>query len=65
MPALFRAPNGWVFVAADQAGLQDRGFAHYLAAFDGGAYAATFANGAAGDTHWQSAINLVPGIRVE
>jgi DNA polymerase I-like protein with 3'-5' exonuclease and polymerase domains len=56
--ALFRAPNGWVFVAADQSGLQDRGFAHYLAAFDGGAYAKTFANGAETDTHWQSAINL-------
>jgi DNA polymerase I-like protein with 3'-5' exonuclease and polymerase domains len=56
--ALFRARDGWVCVAADQAGLQDRGFAHYLAAFDNGAYAATFANGAGGDTHWQSAINL-------
>jgi DNA polymerase I-like protein with 3'-5' exonuclease and polymerase domains len=56
--ALFRARDDWVFVAADQAGLQDRGFAHYLAAFDGGAYAATFANAGAGDTHWQSAINL-------
>jgi DNA polymerase I-like protein with 3'-5' exonuclease and polymerase domains len=33
--ALFRASNGWVFVAADQAGLQDRGFAHYLAGYDG------------------------------
>ena len=27
---------------ADQADLQDRGFAHYLAAFDGGAYAKAF-----------------------
>jgi RecA-family ATPase/DNA polymerase I-like protein with 3'-5' exonuclease and polymerase domains len=60
--ALFRARDGWAFVTADQAGLQDRGFAHYLAAFDGGAYAATFANGTGGDTHWQSAValDLVP-----
>jgi DNA polymerase I-like protein with 3'-5' exonuclease and polymerase domains len=56
--ALFRAPAGWVMVAADQAGLQDRGFAHYLAAFDDGAYAATFANAGAGDTHWSSALAL-------
>jgi hypothetical protein len=56
--ALFRAPDGWVMVAADQAGLQDRGFAHYLARFDGGTYAATFADAGAADTHWQSAINL-------
>jgi DNA polymerase I-like protein with 3'-5' exonuclease and polymerase domains len=56
--ALFRAPDGWVMVTADQAGLQDRGFAHYLARFDGGAYAATFADANAEDTHWRSAINL-------
>ena len=54
--ALFRASNGWVFVAADQSNLQDRGFAHYLAAFDGGAYACAFLNGA--DTHWQTTTAL-------
>src|SRR5262249_12557023 len=27
--ALFRASNDWVFVTCDQAGLQDRAFAHY------------------------------------
>jgi DNA polymerase-1 len=40
--ALFRASDDWAFVTADQAGLQDRGFAHYLAEFDAGAYAETF-----------------------
>jgi RecA-family ATPase len=56
--SLFRAPEGWVFVTADQAGLQDRGFAHYLANFDGGAYARTFTNGLDSETHWQSVITL-------
>jgi DNA polymerase I-like protein with 3'-5' exonuclease and polymerase domains len=54
---LFRAPPGWVFVAADQAGLQDRGLAHYLAAHDEGAYARTFLEGS-DDTHWKSATAL-------
>jgi DNA polymerase I len=54
--SLFRAPEGWTFVAADQATLQDRGFAHYLAAFDGGAYAKSFLSGA--DQHWQTAAAL-------
>jgi DNA polymerase I len=60
--ALFHSSNGFVCVTADQAGLQDRGFAHYLSDFDAGAYAKTFANGASGDTHWQSAtvLGLVP-----
>jgi hypothetical protein len=54
--ALFRASNGWVFVTADQASLQDRGYAHYLHAFDGGAYAKAFLDG--NDAHWQSAMTL-------
>ena len=54
--ALFRHPNNWVFVTCDQSNLQDRGFAHYLAAHDGGAYAQTFAAGI--DQHWQTAIAL-------
>jgi DNA polymerase I-like protein with 3'-5' exonuclease and polymerase domains len=59
--ALFRAPEGWVIVACDQANLQDRGFAHYLAAYDGGAYARAFAEGI--DQHWRTAIalDLLPG----
>jgi len=32
--ALFRPSGDWVIVACDQATLQDRGFAHYLAAYD-------------------------------
>jgi hypothetical protein len=51
--ALFRSANDWVFVAADQAGLQDRGLAHYLHPHDGGAYAKAFVEGI--DTHWNSA----------
>jgi DNA polymerase I len=58
--ALFRTDNDWVFVTCDQAGLQDRAFAHYLAAFDGGAYARAFVGEI--DTHWASvqALGLVP-----
>jgi DNA polymerase I-like protein with 3'-5' exonuclease and polymerase domains len=58
--ALFRHPGDWVFVTCDQANLQDRGFAHYLAAHDGGAYARTFANGI--DQHWRTvtALGLAP-----
>ena len=54
--ALFRHPGDWLFVACDQSNLQDRGFAHYLAEHDGGAYAQTFADGI--DQHWQTAIAL-------
>jgi DNA polymerase I-like protein with 3'-5' exonuclease and polymerase domains len=53
---LFQHPGDWVFVCCDQANLQDRGFAHYLTEFDGGAYAQIFANGV--DQHWQTAIAL-------
>ena len=56
--ALFQARDDWVFVTTDQAGLQDRGFAHYLSGFDGGTYARTFADGAGGDTHWHSSAAL-------
>jgi len=54
--ALFRHPDDWVFVTCDQANLQDRGFAHELAAHDNGAYAQTFADGI--DQHWQTAVAL-------
>jgi len=54
--ALFCAPEDWVMVTCDQGNLQDRGFAHYLAAYDGGAYARTFAEGI--DQHWRTAITL-------
>jgi DNA polymerase I-like protein with 3'-5' exonuclease and polymerase domains len=54
--ALFRSGNGWVFVSADQASLQDRGFAHYLHPHDDGAYSKSFTNGV--DAHWQTATAL-------
>jgi DNA polymerase I-like protein with 3'-5' exonuclease and polymerase domains len=54
--AQFRDSADWVFVTCDQGNLQDRGFAHYLAAHDGGAYARTFAEGI--DQHWRTAITL-------
>lgn len=53
---LFRANGDWVFVAADQASLQEHGLAHYLTPYDGGAYGRAFA--ANEDTHWRSAIAL-------
>jgi RecA-family ATPase/DNA polymerase I-like protein with 3'-5' exonuclease and polymerase domains len=58
--ALFHHPGDWVIVTCDQSNLQDRGFAHYLAVHDGGAYAQTFADGI--DQHWRtaSALDLVP-----
>jgi DNA polymerase I-like protein with 3'-5' exonuclease and polymerase domains len=58
--ALFHHPGDWVFVACDQAGLQDRCFSHYLAEFDGGEYGRSFVAGA--DTHWKTAtaLGLVP-----
>jgi DNA polymerase I-like protein with 3'-5' exonuclease and polymerase domains len=54
--SLFRTSNDWVFVCCDQAGLQDRAFAHYLAEFDAGAYAKAFLNGL--DPHWKTATDL-------
>jgi DNA polymerase I-like protein with 3'-5' exonuclease and polymerase domains len=54
--ALFQAPPGWAFVTCDQANLQDRALAHYLAEFDYGIYAREFLSGA--DQHWQTAIAL-------
>jgi DNA polymerase I-like protein with 3'-5' exonuclease and polymerase domains len=53
---LFKARDGWVLVACDQATLQDRGFAHYLTEFDGGAYGKDFLAGM--DTHWRTATAL-------
>jgi DNA polymerase I-like protein with 3'-5' exonuclease and polymerase domains len=58
--SLFHTDGDWTFVTCDQAGLQDRAFAHYLAGFDGGAYAKAFVNGL--DPHWAvvKALGLVP-----
>src|SRR5262249_17518256 len=54
--ALFRTDGDWVFAACDQGTLQDRGFAHYLAGFDGGAYAQSLVAGV--DQHWNCATAL-------
>jgi DNA polymerase I len=54
--ALFHHAGDWLFVACDQAGLQDRCFSHYLAAFDGGDYGQSFIAGK--DTHWATATAL-------
>jgi DNA polymerase I-like protein with 3'-5' exonuclease and polymerase domains len=54
--SLFRKNNNWVFVCCDQAGLQDRAFAHYLTEFDNGAYAKAFLAGL--DPHWKTTTDL-------
>jgi DNA polymerase I-like protein with 3'-5' exonuclease and polymerase domains len=54
--ALLRHPGDWVFVTCDQGNLQDRSFAHYLAAYDNGAYAGAFADEV--DQHWRTAAAL-------
>ena len=43
--ALFGVPEGWKLVGADMAGLELRTFAHYLSAFDDGAYAKVVTEG--------------------
>ena len=57
----FRDNNGWVFVACDQSNLQDRGLAHYLHPFDGGAYGRGLPR-RHWTLHWQTsiALGLVP-----
>jgi DNA polymerase I-like protein with 3'-5' exonuclease and polymerase domains len=52
---LFEAPEGWLIVGADQAGLQARAFAHYLAERDDGAYAKALLKG---DPHWDTVLAL-------
>jgi len=56
---LFKVPPGWVLVGADQEGLEGRGLAHFLAAFDEGAYGEMLLRG---DPHWAStkALGFVP-----
>lgn len=51
--ALFKPPEGWVLVCCDQSNLQDRGFGHYIAPYDHGAYAESFLRG--DDNHWKTA----------
>jgi DNA polymerase I-like protein with 3'-5' exonuclease and polymerase domains len=52
---LFEAPEGWFMVGGDQAGLQARAFAHYLAEIDGGAYGKALLED---DTHWNTVLAL-------
>jgi len=43
--ALFHAPQGYALIGADLSGLELRCLAHYMARFDGGAYAEEVVNG--------------------
>lgn len=49
--ACFRMPPGWCLVGADQESLEGRGVGHYMAKYDGGAYAEVLLSG---DPHWRS-----------
>ena len=53
--SLFYAPDGWSVLGADASGLELRCLAHYLAKYDGGAYAHKILNG---DIHWANAQSL-------
>lgn len=61
--ALFKVYGGWSLVGADQSGLEGRGLAHFLGAFDGGKYADILLKG---DPHWAStrALGFVDGDEV-
>ena len=48
---LFTVPQGWKLVGADMSGLELRCLAHYLAAYDGGAYGDLVLNG---DVHTEN-----------
>lgn len=53
--ALFYAPHGWRLLGCDASGLELRCLAHYMARYDGGAYAQVILHG---DIHWANAQNL-------
>ena len=53
--ALFYAPSGWRLLGCDASGLELRCLAHYMARYDGGAYAQVILHG---DIHWANAQNL-------
>jgi len=50
--SLFYAPDGWSVLGADASGLELRCLAHYMARYDGGAYAQKILEG---DIHWHNA----------
>lgn len=56
---LFTPPPGWALVGADLAGLELRCLAHFMARYDGGAYAREIVEG---DVHWTNtiALGLIP-----
>lgn len=53
--ALFYAPHGWRLLGCDASGLELRCLAHFMARYDGGAYAQVILHG---DIHWANAQNL-------
>jgi hypothetical protein len=53
---LFTVDTGYVLVGADASGLELRCLAHYMAAFDGGAYAHEVVEG---DAHWVNLMALL------
>ena len=53
--SLFYAPDGWSLLGCDAAGLELRCLAHFMARYDGGAYAQVILHG---DIHWANAQNL-------
>lgn len=57
--ALFYAPPGWRLLGCDASGLELRCLAHYMARYDGGAYAQVILHG---DIHWLNTqlLGLVP-----
>lgn len=57
--ALFYAPDGWRLLGCDASGLELRCLAHYMARYDGGAYAQVILHG---DIHWMNVqlLGLVP-----
>jgi DNA polymerase-1 len=57
--SLFIATPGWTLVGADASGLELRCLAHFMALYDGGAYAEIVLHG---DIHWATvlALGLVP-----
>lgn len=60
--ALFTVPKGYKLVGADAAGLELRCLGHYMAPYDGGAYALETVEG---DVHWKNllAIGIAQGNR--
>ncbi|UTC29911.1 DNA polymerase [Bajunvirus bajun] len=51
---LFYVPEGWVLMGADQAGIELRCLAHFMAEFDGGAYGEIVLNGDIHAVHQQA-----------